>query len=192
MSTIIACSACNHRFEAGGYRDEQCPACGAFARLHRRCPRCGDKLAAQRNEQVVIDACPRCAGMFLDHVSLELVLGETDHKRIAALLKALRASPPSSTDGAVVATCPTCEVAMQKKLSATGAGVVIDVCVPHGVFFDSGELQTTLRFVQRELKERAERREADERHARARAGDESKALREALRLLNRILGGDDK
>jgi Zn-finger nucleic acid-binding protein len=187
MSTIIACAACNHRFEAGGYRDEQCPACGTLALRARLCPRCGDNLAGQRVEKIVVDVCARCHGAFVDHQSLEHMVSAEDRKRIDAWLAALPAAT-QSVDGAPIATCPTCELAMDKKLSSTGAGVIIDVCVPHGVFFDPGELKRLVTFVQRERREEAERREADQRHADARSRAERIVLGVAGDVVDAIAG----
>ena len=65
--------------------------------------------------------------------------------------------------------CPTCKNVMNRKLSASGAGVVVDVCKAHGTFFDAGELPAIIAFVQSggmarsRQKAQHEARERDER-----------------------------
>jgi Zn-finger nucleic acid-binding protein len=44
--------------------------------------------------------------------------------------------------------CPTCKTVRNRKLSASGSGVVVDVCKAHGTFFDAGELPAIIAFVQ--------------------------------------------
>jgi Zn-finger nucleic acid-binding protein len=43
--------------------------------------------------------------------------------------------------------CPTCGTSMNRKLFASGSGVVVDVCRSHGTFFDAGELPAIIDFV---------------------------------------------
>jgi uncharacterized C2H2 Zn-finger protein len=38
---------------------------------HNKCPRCGSDLKEQRAEQVKIDECPECGGIWLDKEELE-------------------------------------------------------------------------------------------------------------------------
>ena len=53
--------------------------------------------------------------------------------------------PPAG--GKMYIKCPTCSTLMNRKLFATGAGVVVDVCRTHGTFFDAGELPAIIEFV---------------------------------------------
>lgn len=187
MSAIIACSACNHRFEGGGYRDEQCPSCGALALRDRRCPRCTTMLVARRVSDVVIDQCNHCHGLYLDHAAIELLYQQ--HERVTQVMAALSARqvPPWGMKLVDPATCPSCGIAMQKNLSPEGAAIIIDVCKPHGVFFDAGELAKLLAFVQREQRERAAREHEDTRHAAQRTREE----RASLGKLQRAFDGLD-
>jgi Zn-finger nucleic acid-binding protein len=162
---IVACSSCHNRFEAGGYRDVQCPACGAFAEPAgaRPCPRCELPLGARQISDLVIDECGRCGGVFVDHVAVDLVISDQQHDRANALLAGLRQgvhSPLPPAGAKMYVKCPTCSVLMNRKLSATGAGVVVDVCKAHGTFFDPGELPAIIAFVQGGGLERTARKNA--------------------------------
>jgi Zn-finger nucleic acid-binding protein len=163
---IVACSACNHRFEGGGYRDEKCPTCGALALATRSCPLCTLLLVARRSEEIVIDHCTTCGGVFVDHATLERTLanlGKTDS------LLALLARVPSMAERRPTPRCSSCGQDMQKRMWPGGAGVIVDVCGPHGVFFDAGELHRLLEFARREAREREVRAEEARRHAEAQA-----------------------
>jgi Zn-finger nucleic acid-binding protein len=150
---IVACSACHGRFEAAGYRDPLCPACGAMAQPAgvRPCPRCELSLAPREVGGLVIDECSRCRGLFLDDVAIQRVLADDQHARGHALLAALPRSdhnPLPPAGGKMYVKCPTCSTVMNRKLFATGSGVVVDVCKKHGTFFDTGELPAIIEFVQ--------------------------------------------
>jgi Zn-finger nucleic acid-binding protein len=149
---IVACTGCKTRFEAAGYRDVHCPGCGALAQQAsmRPCPRCELPLQARQVSDVVIDECSGCQGLFLDVSAVARVVDGTDMDRAAALLAALpRRTPQPMTGARMYIKCPTCGTVMNRKLFATGSGVVIDVCKTHGTFFDAGELPTIIDFVQR-------------------------------------------
>ncbi|HEY5921522.1 MAG TPA: zf-TFIIB domain-containing protein, partial [Kofleriaceae bacterium] len=158
----VACSQCSHHFDGAGYRDVLCPRCGGLAQP-RPCPRCTQPLEPLHILDLVIDTCNRCKGTFVDAAAKRL-LAEHDHERAQELISTLAREaeqPVPEVDQTAIAHCPVCGVAMQRKLSATGAGVIIDLCRPHGTFFDAGEQLKIIRFVQREA-ERPEQRELAE------------------------------
>jgi Zn-finger nucleic acid-binding protein len=98
----------------------------------------------------VIDECSGCGGVFIDHVAVDLVVSDHAHERAEALLAALRHAPHSPlppAGGRMYVKCPTCSVPMNRKQSASGARVVVDVCKAHGTFFDPGELPAIIAFV---------------------------------------------
>ncbi|HEY5946048.1 MAG TPA: zf-TFIIB domain-containing protein [Kofleriaceae bacterium] len=146
---IVACTACKTRFEAAGYRDVLCPHCGSIAQqaTNRPCPRCDLPLAAREVSDIVIDECTACHGMFLDQTAIHRVLDEEDYTRAEALLANTPAKARPFTGGRMYIKCPTCSTVMNRKLFATGSGVIVDVCKSHGTFFDAGELPAIIDFV---------------------------------------------
>ncbi len=175
---IVACSACNTRFEAAGYRDVHCPSCHALAQPAgtRPCPRCELPLQARQVSDLIIDECSGCRGLFLDEVAIGRVVAEDHGERADALLAALPRldhDPLPPAGGKMYVKCPTCSTLMNRKLFATGAGVVVDVCRAHGTFFDAGELPAIIEFVRagglaKAAKRDAERRREQERNDRIR------------------------
>jgi Zn-finger nucleic acid-binding protein len=171
---IVACTACQTRFEAAGYRDVHCPSCGAIAQhaTVRPCPRCELPLGTRQVSDLVIDECSGCQGLFLDHTVVHRVIDAHDRSRAEALLAALprTAKPPAA--GRMYIKCPLCSTVMNRKLFATGSGVIVDVCKAHGTFFDAGELTAIIEFVRRggleiAAKKDAQRKAEREKHERA-------------------------
>jgi Zn-finger nucleic acid-binding protein len=106
------------------------------------CPVCNDEemLILEYND-VEIDYCNECSGIWLDEGELEL-LGtlETDSPVIKALIS--KSDSPEKTDR----PCPVCTKRMHLvKIplpSGDGKEVEIDKCPRnHGLWFDNGELQ---------------------------------------------------
>ena len=145
---IVACRGCAYRFEALGYRDAQCPVCHEVTPTVRVCPACSRPLSARRIADVTIDTCETCAGMFIDAIAIHRVLAEGQEARARAIVEAVAAGTAPTITPPVDATrrCPTCATAMTRTLAAGGSGVVLDVCRPHGTFFDGGELHKMLEF----------------------------------------------
>ena len=172
---IVACTACKSRFEAAGYRDVLCPSCGSIAQQAsvRPCPRCELPLEGRQVSDLVIDECSGCRGLFLDDVAIQRVLEDQGQTRAEALLAALprvEHHPLPRAGAKMYIKCPACSTVMNRKLFATGSGVIVDVCRKHGTFFDAGELPAIIEFVQRgglveaakkDAKRKAERDERD-------------------------------
>lgn len=170
---IVACTACHNRFEAAGYRDQVCPTCGALAQQPntRPCPRCELPLAAREVSDVIIDECSRCRGLFLDDVAIQRILADDHHTRAGALLAALPRSehhPLPRAGARMYIKCPTCSTIMNRKLFATGSGVVVDVCRQHGTFFDAGELPAIIEFAQHGGLVKAAKKDAERQKEQAR------------------------
>jgi Zn-finger nucleic acid-binding protein len=173
---IFACTSCKTRFEGASYRDVSCPACGALAQqaVERPCPRCELPLTSREVSDLVIDECTGCQGVFLDEHAIRRLLD--DEHRAEALMTALPRAARPFAGGRMYIKCPTCSTMMNRKLFATGSGVVVDVCKPHGTFFDAGELTTIIEFVRRggleaAAKKDAQRKAERDKHDKAHAAE---------------------
>jgi Zn-finger nucleic acid-binding protein len=152
---LKACPRCLSRVFHG---HKHCPECGAELSVvattethaERPCPRCVHPLGPRLVNDIVIDECMSCRGLFLDHIAIKRIVTDRQQARAEALLGALpRIEHPEikPADGRLYIKCPICHVVMNRKLFATGAGVIIDVCRTHGTFFDAGELPRIIEFV---------------------------------------------
>lgn len=89
-------------------------------------------------ENVEIDYCTDCGGIWLDAGELELLLDEPDKAK--SLLDSFRIDPASTER---VRKCPICYKKMQKVIVGSSKPVLlIDKCRKgDGLWFDKGELQ---------------------------------------------------
>lgn len=185
---IKACPRCTSRVFHG---HKHCPACGAELGLpaaqpghaDRGCPRCDTSLRARRVDDVVIDECEACLGVFLDHVAIKRIVVDRAQSRAEALLGALPRTEVSAIPAAgqkMYLKCPLCSAVMNRKLFAAGSGVIIDVCRTHGTFFDAGELPIIIDFVMNGGLDQARKREIDQMREAARR--ESQQLKAASTL----------
>ena len=151
---LKGCPRCLSRVFHG---HKHCPECGselsvvAVAESHadRSCPRCEHLLGPRLVNDIVVDECMQCRGLFLDHVAIKRIITDRQQARADALLGALPTVETTEirNPGKLYVKCPICHVVMNRKLFAAGAGVIIDVCRTHGTFFDVGELPRIIEFV---------------------------------------------
>lgn len=184
---LKACPRCLARAFHG---HEHCPTCGTQLRKPAQdartassgpCPRCETPLAPRLVNDIVIDECPHCQGIFLDDTAIERIITDRAQARADALLAVLPTAPvsPAPPSGKLYVKCPRCTTIMNRKQFATGAGVVIDVCKKHGTFFDVGELPAIISFVMHGGLERAAK--ADIAREREQARHELERARDAAR-----------
>ena len=190
---LKACPRCLSRVFHG---HKHCPDCGAElslaaaveAREDRRCPRCEQPLGGRLVGDIVVDECIACHGLWLDHVAVKRIITDRQQARAESLMGALpntlkfEPQPP----GKMYIKCPVCRQIMNRRLFATGSGVVIDVCKLHGVFFDIGELPRVIEYVMQGGLEIAARKEIDA--AKAQVAREQYAARAAAAEASRMAG----
>ncbi|HEU0029802.1 MAG TPA: zf-TFIIB domain-containing protein [Kofleriaceae bacterium] len=184
--TASRCEHCSHELLVKGcprclsrvfHGHKHCPECGTELSVvattepaqERQCPRCDQPLGARLVDDIVVDECMGCRGLFLDHVAIQRLITDRRQARAESLLGALPTTitydrqPP----GKMYVKCPVCRVVMNRKLFAAGSGVIIDMCRKHGTFFDVGELPKIIEFVMQGGLEIAERKEIDRARAAA-------------------------
>jgi len=112
----------------------------------RPCPRCPHLvLMARPVGDVEVDECARCRGVFvaapvLDRIRKDLLLRAAVHETFpgGAVEEPLSVNP---------LRCPRCRIAMKRQRFAPGSDVTVDVCGPHGTWFDERELPAIVAFV---------------------------------------------
>jgi uncharacterized protein len=100
------------------------------------CPVCEKPMIAMELDEVEIDHCLDCGGIWLDSGELELLLG--DLVEATCLIASFHKTRTSET----TRPCPICRRKMEKvDLVAGTSPVIIDRCIRHhGLWFDKGEL----------------------------------------------------
>ncbi|MFH1615420.1 MAG: zf-TFIIB domain-containing protein [Planctomycetota bacterium] len=103
------------------------------------CPVCQNAMIVLELEQIEVDFCIDCGGIWLDAGELELLLEDADEAK--NLLASFRKAP--DTCGEILRRCPICLKKMQKILVSDS--LLIDKCRKnHGLWFDKGELEDVL------------------------------------------------
>jgi Zn-finger nucleic acid-binding protein len=128
------------------------------------CPRCEAPLRLRPIGGASVHECGACGGLFLSHGTVESIIADRGgsliaNELLASLPKAATSVMPKAGQRMYV-KCPTCQTLMNRKLFATGAGIVIDVCKADGVFFDIGELPAIIEVVMNGGLESAARKDA--------------------------------
>ena len=106
------------------------------------CPVCKEPLVVLELEQVEVDYCTSCSGVWLDAGELELLLEtDEDRSRLGNLFKEAGEIKEKSHD------CPICGKQMKKFEIGEKGKVVVDKCRKnHGIWFDKGELKKVVEF----------------------------------------------
>ena len=104
------------------------------------CPLCQNPMIVLELEQVEIDHCTDCGGIWLDSGELEQLFA--DFAQAQALVSSFKQTDVKEK----IRPCPVCLKKMHKVLIADkNAPVIIDRCPKnHGLWFDKGELSQVL------------------------------------------------
>lgn len=105
------------------------------------CPVCNVEMLILELNDVEIDYCHQCAGIWLDEGELELLISSPSPSGNgnSAILAAL-SNPSSGAKGK--RRCPVCRKRMSRVNVPVEPGVEIDKCPRnHGLWFDKGELE---------------------------------------------------
>lgn len=112
------------------------------------CPVCkGDKgaMVIVEHEQIELDYCTNCAGVWFDHGELDLLLERLNLDSSAFDMGTILALPEKKVKEAV-RKCPVCHKKMRKVVIGSEPEVLIDVCpAGDGIWFDGGEVQQVIR-----------------------------------------------
>jgi Zn-finger nucleic acid-binding protein len=112
----------------------------------RICPVCDIALQTIKliqDEDLFIERCNQCFGMFFDRHELEHVLAkpvsnvsEINREHIDNINKDRYRKP----DKIEYLKCPECRILMNRSSFGQRSGVVVDRCLMHGVWLENGEL----------------------------------------------------
>jgi Zn-finger nucleic acid-binding protein len=139
------------------------------------CPRCKAPLRSRRVGAESLIECASCAGLWVAPELLQRLCADAgERKSIAEALGALPSRPVTENAAAVrYVPCPSCGELMNRKNFGSISGIIIDVCKPHGIWLDHGELARALAFSEKGGLVEARRREVaelEQRKERAESG----------------------
>jgi len=100
------------------------------------CPACSNPLIVLELNEIEIDYCTACEGIWLDSGELELMLGDSSEKD-----KLLASFTPDQRHDEKQINCPICRSKMNKVLVDSVHKITLDECKKKcGFWFDKGEL----------------------------------------------------
>jgi DNA-directed RNA polymerase subunit RPC12/RpoP len=159
---------------AAGLTPLPCPACGGGRLLTSR------RLAS---EPVAVSECEVCGGIWTDKSVFEILVARVRHAQLSVAALALKeplggqlgesrrlSSETAAGNSAhrLYRPCATCAKLMNRLNFGRMSGVIVDVCAPHGLWFDLDELPRLLRWIGDGGEQRARRLEVEEATATAR------------------------
>jgi Zn-finger nucleic acid-binding protein len=127
------------------------------------CVVCKAALEQSQREGVTIDSCPAGHGIWLDTGELRTVVdreieARSTAERDIAVAAGVTASAPD-VDEHDVRVCPACSQPLEKVNYDETSGVMIDTCVEHGVWLDTGEIERVEAWIEGNREELAPIRE---------------------------------
>lgn len=153
--TVTSCPSC---FGAIFKGMRHCPNCGAAVERvevdpdkKRLCPRCDTPLVPADIASVRIHECHDCGGLWIDAASFDRICEDREKQEKAIVyptaIKAVTMKTPAQKANRFYVPCPECGELMNQKNFAGCSGIVIDLCKPHGIWFDRQELQQIINFI---------------------------------------------
>jgi Zn-finger nucleic acid-binding protein len=143
------CTRCGRLYPTRAARCPKCPPAGDHEK-GSRCPRCAGALEVAPMGGVRVDRCPGCRGVWFDGEEVEHALDVTTKGVGSVEARALKATLPARKgpfEEVRYLACVRCGELMARRQLAPLAGVIVDVCRDHGVWFDAGELEHFAAFV---------------------------------------------
>lgn len=126
-----------------------------------QCPRCKGRLRVHLlPEAELIECAGECGGLWCGRDTFEKLQATARHAAYTGQVVAPEhvmqrpSVAPDSSQPAYIA-CLTCDDLMQRRMfkyENRQSGVVLDVCRNHGLWFDRGELESSLAFVRSHLR----------------------------------------
>ena len=148
----IGCEKCFGMVFLGS---KHCQHCGAAVKIPAdrdapplQCPRRCGAMRAVRFGGADMWECRTCSGLWVDRETVQRLIAE--HVKPAPLLgTGLPTPPPAPLKPQPVAygACPQCQKLMNRVNFGHTSGIIVDVCGPHGTWFDADELRHVIEFV---------------------------------------------
>jgi len=147
----VACPSC---FGLAFIGSKFCPHCGAALAEKAddgtsvlACPNCDVQMSQKTINDLYVTECPKCSGLWLDAATFEKICADREEQS-AVLGNLLGPDPLVSVDpNPRYRPCPRCGQLMNRLNFARASGVIIDICKPHGVWFDRDELRRIIEFI---------------------------------------------
>jgi Zn-finger nucleic acid-binding protein len=165
--TITACPSC---FGAVFKGMKFCPGCGAAVDRSEvksdqklSCPRCELILTPADIAGTRIHECSSCGGIWLDKASFQKICEDKEQQEKVMIYPspAITEYKPKPESDRFYIPCPECGELMNQRNFSGCSGIVVDLCKPHGLWFDRQELQKIVNFIKEGGLHKARERELE-------------------------------
>jgi Zn-finger nucleic acid-binding protein len=113
------------------------------------CPACKNEMIVVEYDNIELDYCNNCRGVWFDSTELELLLKSMNLDSQNLLLNDILNAPEAMSQEKE-RRCPICRRRMKKTTVGEQPGVLVDVCPQgNGLWFDGGEVAQLLRQLSR-------------------------------------------
>jgi Zn-finger nucleic acid-binding protein len=112
------------------------------------CPRCRVNTREVTLGKSTMRECPVCEGLWVDTVALHQIC--TDRERQTTILGEavdILSATQLTPERIRYIPCPVCKQLMHRVNFAKCSNVIVDVCKPHGTWFDKDELHRIVKFI---------------------------------------------
>lgn len=135
------------------------------------CPKCKSDMIVVEQDNIELDYCTDCNGVWFDAGEMDLLLQSIDIDSSGSLLKDMLDAPETDSPEKN-RKCPICGSKMKKPTIGDKNKILIDVCPKgDGMWFDGGELTELIKQLSSKLGEGSE----SQRHVIAFLGNVFKA-----------------
>lgn len=112
------------------------------------CPRCRVNTKEVTLGQTTMRECSVCEGLWVDTIALHKICTERE-RQVTILGDAADIVPTTQLTPERVRylPCPICKTLMNRVNFAKCSNVIVDVCKPHGTWFDKDELHRIVKFI---------------------------------------------
>lgn len=112
------------------------------------CPRCRVNTQPVNIGRNTLRECAKCEGLWADAETLQQICSDREEQS-AVLGTAMTIEPPKNAKWEEVryVPCPICKQLMHRVNFAKCSTVIVDVCKPHGTWFDKEELRRVVEFI---------------------------------------------
>lgn len=147
MMNLVACKRCKKMISV---KTTLCPHCNMIKQAPSTkekalCPECKVALVSNIYRKRKIDVCPTCQGIWLDTLDFQHLTCEKDVYNDPDI------DPDFAREALIPKVgyreCVRCEQMMNRVNFRNMSGVVIDICSPHGIWLDKGELKAMRNFI---------------------------------------------
>jgi Zn-finger nucleic acid-binding protein len=159
----VACPSCFGMMFVG---EKFCSHCGAAANRTEApsggkmpCPECRAAMKRVEVGKVGLWECTNCEGLWVTVETLQQICSEKEQQTAVLGIPMDPPSPPTIETKFRYRACPVCGNLMNRINFAHCSGVIIDVCKPHGTWFDKDEMRRVIEFIRSGGMEKARARE---------------------------------